>query len=56
MYPNLIPNRPNLEDSITSLGGEEKQLFLSFIRKLLTWWPKNRKASAELFEDPWLNS
>ncbi|KAI9713116.1 MAG: hypothetical protein M1820_001101 [Bogoriella megaspora] len=54
MYPNLIPDRPKLEDSITSLEGDEKQLFFSFIKKLLTWWPKDRRAAEELFEDPWL--
>ena len=56
MYPNLIPSRPSLEDSITSLDGEEKQLFLAFIKKTLSWWPKDRKTAKELFEDPWLNS
>lgn len=56
MYPNLISNRLGLEDSITSLDGEDKQLFLGFINKMLAWWPKDRKSAVELFEDPWLNS
>jgi hypothetical protein len=56
MYPNLIPNRPNLECSIMSLEGEERELFLGFITKMLTWWPKDRAAAEDLLKDPWLNS
>jgi serine/threonine-protein kinase SRPK3 len=56
MYPELIPDRYSLEDSVKSLEGEEKQHFLNFIKKMITWWPKDRKTADELLEDPWLNS
>jgi len=41
-------------DSVTSLDGAEKGLFLEFVGKMLNWLPEDRKIAKELIEDPWL--
>ncbi|KAH9900742.1 kinase-like domain-containing protein [Cubamyces lactineus] len=38
------------------LEGENKVLFLGFVRKMLKWTPEERHAAHELLEDPWLNT
>jgi hypothetical protein len=38
------------------MAGEEKGLFLNFVRKMLQWLPEDRKTAKELREDPWLQS
>ncbi|CAG8360929.1 unnamed protein product [Penicillium salamii] len=54
LYEDLIPKR-KLEDTVPSLKGEEKELFLSFARGMLTWDPSARKTAAELAQHPFLN-
>jgi hypothetical protein len=44
-----------LEDTVPSLKGEEKELFLSFARDMLTWVPAERKSARELIEHPFLS-
>lgn len=34
--------------------GEEKVLFLKFLRSMLRWLPEERKTAKELLKDPWL--
>ena len=38
------------------LEGENKVLFLGFVRKMPKWTPEERHAAHELLEDPWLNT
>jgi serine/threonine protein kinase len=54
MHKDLIPTDVRLEDSVLSLEGEDKRLFLDFIKKMLQWLPEDRKTAKELLEDPWL--
>ena len=54
MHKGLIPTEIKLEDSVLSLRGKEKRLFLDFIRMMLQWLPENRKTAKELIEHPWL--
>ena len=54
MHKDLIPTDVRLEGSILSLEGEDKRLFLDFIKKMLQWLPEERKTAKELLEDPWL--
>lgn len=54
IYKHLIPSHLNLADSIVSLEGEDKRLFLEFVGKMLQWLPEDRKTAKELIEDPWL--
>lgn len=53
--PELIPTGCTLEDSVKSLEGEDKRLFLEFAKKMLCWLPEERKTAKELLQDPWLN-
>jgi serine/threonine-protein kinase SRPK3 len=52
--PELIPPNYTLEDSITTLAGDDKTLFLEFARSMLEWIPEKRKTAKELLQDPWL--
>lgn len=52
---NISP-RSNLSlgDTITVLEGEDKQKFLKFVGRMLTWLPEDRATAKELLSDPWL--
>lgn len=56
MHKELIPTDLSLAESVTSLEGEEKRLFLDFARKMLQWLPEDRKTAKELLQDTWLLS
>lgn len=43
----------SLESSDARLQGEEKELFLIFIRKMLRWRPEDRSDIQDLFTDEW---
>lgn len=46
----------SLEDGATRFKGEDKTLFLEFVRKMVKWKPEERSSARELFqEDAWLN-
>lgn len=45
----------SFEDFVTTIPpGEEKDTFLRFIRKMLTWDPEARATANEIIEDEWL--
>ncbi|KAE8145038.1 kinase-like domain-containing protein [Aspergillus avenaceus] len=46
----------SLEESEEYLEGENKTLFMRFIRKMLRWDPEERQSARELLSDPWLTS
>ncbi|KAL4919573.1 kinase-like domain-containing protein, partial [Aspergillus aurantiobrunneus] len=46
----------SLEDSEWYLEGDEKALFMQFMRKMLQWDPDDRLTARELLMDPWLNN
>lgn len=47
--------RTSLEDFVTATpSGEEKDQFLRFVRKIMTWDPAVRQNSVELIHDEWL--
>ena len=54
IHMDIVPTDVRLEDSVLSLEGEDKRLFLSFIKQMLQWLPEDRKTAKELLEDPWL--
>lgn len=56
LHNDLIPKNLKLEDTVTVLEGNEKQLFLDFAKKMLRWLPEERQSAAELLHDPWLRS
>lgn len=46
----------SLEDSEEYLDGENKRMFLQFVRKMLRWDPEERQSARELLTDPWLTT
>ncbi|KAL3479974.1 hypothetical protein BJX99DRAFT_255133 [Aspergillus californicus] len=55
LHEHVIPHDLRLEDTVTSLEGVQKQLFLSFPLKMLQWLPEDRKTAKELAADAWLS-
>ena len=53
-YNALIPFR-NLEHTIPFLEDKDRAAFLSFVRKMLTWLPEERKTARELMDHPFLS-
>jgi serine/threonine protein kinase len=59
MLGNWISEPPipklSLEDFVTTIPpGEEKDIFLKFIRNLLTWDPNTRASANGIIPDEWL--
>ncbi|KAL1991431.1 hypothetical protein VTN49DRAFT_5423 [Thermomyces lanuginosus] len=55
MGPEEIPDA-SLEDSEVYLEGDNKEMFLKFVRKMLQWDPDERSSARDLLTDPWLTS
>jgi serine/threonine-protein kinase SRPK3 len=54
--PRLIPSEEfNLSNLTPFLHGEDKRLFLNFVRRMLQWEPERRSTAKELYNDPWLS-
>ncbi|EZG08045.1 CMGC/SRPK protein kinase [Trichophyton rubrum CBS 735.88] len=49
-----IPEGRTLESLETRLETRDKDAFLRFVRKALTWMPEQRATAKELLQDPWL--
>ena len=54
-FPGLISKERGLETKLTVLEGDEKQMFLNFVSRLLQWRPEDRATAEELLSDLWLN-
>ncbi|KAL3468153.1 kinase-like domain-containing protein [Aspergillus heterothallicus] len=46
----------SLEKLEGNLEGEQQQLFLQFLRKMLKWQPEKRESARDLLDDYWLRS
>ncbi|KAF1836434.1 non-specific serine/threonine protein kinase [Decorospora gaudefroyi] len=46
--------KTSLEERLSVLEGEEKELFLDFMRSMLRWRPEDRKSATELLQQPWM--
>lgn len=49
-----IPEGRTLESLETRFETRDKNAFLRFVRKALTWMPEQRATAKELLQDPWL--
>lgn len=55
-HQHLLPSEEFTFSNLTPfLHGEDKQLFLQFVKKMLQWEPEQRSTAAELYNDPWLD-
>ncbi|EON64188.1 hypothetical protein W97_03418 [Coniosporium apollinis CBS 100218] len=52
--PVDIPADFSLENSLSKINGEDKRMFLDFVRKMLKWRPEDRSMAKDLLKDPWL--
>lgn len=53
-YPDYVSEDCSFEHSIHRLRGEEKELFIDFAKKMLTWVPEERWTAKQLLEHPFL--
>jgi serine/threonine protein kinase len=44
----------SLEQRISAVEGQEKELFLDFVRSMLRWQPDDRKSATELLKHQWM--
>ncbi|CAP92978.1 Pc16g03080 [Penicillium rubens Wisconsin 54-1255] len=52
----LVGEHIPLEQRETSLEGEEKEMFLRLMRKMLQWEPEKRSSAMELEQDEWVQA
>ncbi|KIM42711.1 hypothetical protein M413DRAFT_408715 [Hebeloma cylindrosporum] len=51
---NVRPRK--LVDTVSTIGGAEKEDFLRFASRMLEWLPERRATALELLDDPWMRS
>lgn len=51
-----VPTKFSLENSINKISGEDKRMFLKFVKRMLIWQPKDRSTARDLLDDPWLTA
>ncbi|KAI1077700.1 kinase-like domain-containing protein [Whalleya microplaca] len=49
-----VPEAVTLRNIETSLEGQDKELFLRFMQRMLQWEPEKRSSAQELIEDEWV--
>lgn len=55
-HENLLKDYATLEERETTLEGQEdREAFLSLMRKMLQWEPSKRSSAKELSEDKWIH-
>lgn len=52
----LVGEHIPLEQRETSLEGEEKEMFLRLVRKMLQWEPEKRSSARGLEQDEWVQA
>ncbi|QQK46080.1 ERK3/4 MAP kinase [Penicillium digitatum] len=53
---DLVGEHISLEQRENSLEGEEKEMFLRLVRKMLQWEPEKRSSAMELEQDEWMQA
>ncbi len=54
LLKDLVPEDLSWEMKANVLEGEDKELFLRFVKRCLTWDPEERATAGELLDDPWV--
>ncbi|PKY06200.1 kinase-like protein [Aspergillus campestris IBT 28561] len=52
--PTVEPTNFNFENLLTTVRGEDKRMFIEFVKRMLRWRPEERSTARELLQDPWL--
>ncbi|KAJ5560908.1 hypothetical protein N7535_009105 [Penicillium sp. DV-2018c] len=53
---DLVPNNFSFESTLSKFDGEEKRMFISFVKRMIKWNPEERTTAKELLQDPWLHN
>lgn len=54
--PVTVRSNFTFENTIASMQVEEKEMFISFVKRMICWKPEDRSPARELLKDPWLHS
>jgi len=54
LYPDLVPENFTWEARAKSLEGEDQEMFLELVKKMIKWDPAERATAGELLKDDWL--
>ena len=46
----------SFENSLNVISGEDKTMFLKFVRRMLKWQQEERSTAKDLLDDPWLQA
>lgn len=54
-YPELVPGEHFTFENLTPIAdSQDKELFIKFAKRMLTWVPEERATARQLLDDPWL--
>ncbi|KAJ5130508.1 uncharacterized protein N7515_006547 [Penicillium bovifimosum] len=53
---DLVPSSFNFESTLSKFDGEEKRMFINFVKRMIKWRPEERSTAKELLQDPWLHN
>lgn len=54
MNPDMVPTNFNFDTVINNIHGEDKRMFIEFVKRMIKWRPEERSTAKELLDDPWL--
>ena len=54
--PELIPMGFSFETTLSTIHGEEKDMFIELVKKMIRWQPSERSTAKELLKDPWFDT
>lgn len=56
MHKHLVSSAIKLEDTISCLEGDEKDVLVDFLKQMLQWLPEERPTARQLLTHPWLTA
>ncbi|POR31911.1 Uncharacterized protein TPAR_07878 [Tolypocladium paradoxum] len=52
----LIPKDFSFENNLSRITGEDKAMFIDFVKRMIMWRPEERSSAKGLLTDPWLHA
>ena len=52
--PDIVPANFGFDTVINNIHGEDKRMFIEFVKRMIKWRPEERSTAKELINDPWL--